>query len=685
MGRGILKDQPNRLPSSARHFAGASIIRTRPLRFKFNGHTVSAFEGDTVFSALIASGFDAVGTRDGFPLALSQRHAPPIWPFAQQRSPAQALPMERTPVTAGAHYVTWGAGGLSRVSAVVGRLKNVRSLGLDLDNAAVMQRPWLDGGTARSIATDAVIVGAGIAGMTAALALSKAGMQVTLVEARQQLGGHARLFGSQEGQETPDQSIARLVAAIAQDHTITVMLSTQAIAARPGAVRVHSVAVTKGEPVAETLDLRASRIVLATGVIERLPIFAGNRLPGVWPSLDAYDLAGQFGVWPGKTTLFATATSVAYRLAMLASDAGISVPRIMDARLDPQSRFVEFAKAYGITMANGTLAGEAKLATKDRQLSVLAQSSLHRSSQPETPLLADRLVLSGGWQPDLTLWHMAGGGSRWDPDSARLAPNLEGPRGIALAGSAAGYLSGHACLQSGKAAAAQLLGRRRITVEERLIDPIYETPDGPAPVAQPAQDSAAPAFLDSGQSYIERPAQEKSPWPAWVPFIKRPPAWSLADTPQPLALGDIAAGTQLGAIPPESAGIVAQERVALIAIEDEQPASPITAATDAAPAVPHYLGGRFGPDSVTHGLVPAEQRRLEIGALIYADADETDPFKAIGVVIRAGANGSEALLAAQALARKTAYVREGNRAFAVCFADTAGDLGPALGGGPSAP
>lgn len=682
-----MKDQPHRLPAGIRHFAGAAITRSRPIRFKLNGQVIPAFEGDTVLSAVLANGFDTLGLRAGMPIALTYRHAPPIFPGAHAGDPLKALPMERTPVTPGAQYETIAAGGFSRVGAAVSRLRGTRSLGLDLDNPSAMHRPWLQAKPDASIDTDVVIVGGGIAGMTAAIAASKAKQKVTLIEAGGQLGGYARLFGSQDGQETPDQSITRLFEAIAQDHTITVMLGTEALALRPGVVRAHSVGITNGEVRARICDFVAPRVVLATGCVERLPIFPGNRQPGVGTSLESYGLAHAFGVWPGRSTLFATAGNIAYRLAMLASDAGISVTRILDARTDPQSRFVEFAKAYGITMAPGTIVGEVSTAAKGRGLSVAPQWALQQTLQPHAPLQADRVVLCGGWQPDLTLWHMAGGASRWNDATTRLEPESEGPKGVALAGSAAGYLSHHACLQSGKSAVAQLLGRRRITVEERLVDPIYETPDTAPSVAKQIARTAAPAFLDGGTSYIERPELGPTRWLDRLPFGKRKPAWSLADMAQPLALGDIAAGTQLGAIPAESAGIVAQERVALVAVKTPKAQPAETSPPETRAGLPAYLGGRFGDRSVIRSVAPQEPRRLQTGALIYADVDQSDPFRAIGVLMRGGDEGALALLASGSGSGTAAFVREDNRSFPIRILEqqVSQDLAPALGSSAGSP
>ncbi|MBU2367320.1 MAG: (2Fe-2S)-binding protein, partial [Alphaproteobacteria bacterium] len=74
-----MRDNPNRLGTEADHLLqGSAIDRSRPLRFRLNGREVSGFVGDTVLSAVLASGIDTVGKRGGVPLALSAHHAPAI-------------------------------------------------------------------------------------------------------------------------------------------------------------------------------------------------------------------------------------------------------------------------------------------------------------------------------------------------------------------------------------------------------------------------------------------------------------------------------------------------------------------------------------------------------------------------------------------------------------------------------
>jgi len=653
-----MKGQPHRLGAGQpHHLHGTAIDRSRPLQFRLDGRPISGFAGDTVLSAVLASGVDTLGRRQGASMALTARHAPTISFTALANDHQRTLPMERTPATDGADYVTTSR---RRAGNLLARwMGRGRSLGMDLDQPDALARPWLGSPAEPGPEADLVVIGGGVAGLAAALAAGKRGLRVVLAEAAPALGGRSRFFGTQEGEETPDQAIARLTQAVDKSDAVTVLPGTLAFALRPGVVRLHQVDMLEGTPTGRVIDIHAPHIVLATGALERLPVFPGNRLPGVSGAMEAFELAYAYGVWPGASTLLATSSSPAYRLAMLGSDAGITVPRIIDSRARPQSRFIEFSKAYGITQAAGTIVAAATPASKGNGLTVSPQLAMEGYVRAEPAIEVDRLVVCGGWQPDLTLWHMAGGESGWHQGRSRLEPH-GGPPGIALAGSAAGWLSLSACVASGRDAVDALLGRQRRAVEEHLIDPIYETPDDPAPIGDRPDEGAPPAYLDGGLRYIERPRLRASRWPGWLPFAPQPPGWSLADTPQPLGIADIAAGVQLDAIPAASAGIVAQERVAMVAIDNGNEAQDRTA--PAPPLPPPYLAGRY-PGAALWLVAPHDSRRLDVGALIFANADETDPLRAIGVIVRSVDDGAVALVSGSA--GQTASVREPGRAVGI--------------------
>lgn len=627
-----MKGQPNRLPAdAARGFGGSAIDRKIPLTFQLNGRQFSGFAGDTILSALLAAGVDTSGEHLEAPIGLVPGATPAVYPAAHRGDPAHAAPMDAMPAINGAELVTLGGARLNPIARLFG---TSRTLGLSLDQPNLLDEPWRALPAQAAKNADIVVVGGGVAGMSAALAAARLGQRVILVEASPQLGGHSGLFGTQDGEDAPEVSIAKLREAVAATKTITALTRTRAYAIRTGLLRVHTIENAETSPRPAVLDIAAKHIIIATGARERLPIFSGNRLPGVIGSLSAYELATRYGVWAGRSALVATGSNFAYRLAMLASDAGITLPRVIDNRPGPSSRFIEFSRAYGMIQQPGALITGVE-ATKTG----LAVSTDREHAEP---LQTQRLIVCGGWQPDLTLWHIAGGASVWNHERHRLEPAGQ-IEGIILAGSAAGYLTRRGCIASGVDAVNALLGRQRKPVDDHVIDPIYESPDAPTAIAPPRD--GAPAYLDSGAEFLTRPQPAPK---TFLGLFKRKKAGltALSEAPQPLAINDVAAGVNLGLIPPEAAGVVAHERVALVALGAPAETKPDTEETPPAPTdVPPYLNGRFGPDAVVARIALAEQRRLEAGALIFDSPDADGPFAAVGVILRPHENGAMALLA----------------------------------------
>ena len=643
-----MKRQPHRLPS---HLAlgGTALDRRLPLQFRLDGRVIRGFDGDTVLSAVLAAGIDTLGEYQHSPIALSLRTAPAILPRSAGGDLSHALPMARTPATNGADYVTLGpriAGRwLSRLTS--GR----RSLGLALDQPLPL--PWREQASEPGPACAVLVVGGGVSGMTAALRAAKAGKKVVLLEALPRLGGHAPLFGRIDGEEAPEASIARLTAAIAATDAITVLTRAEAFAIRPGLVRVHLVQSVGDAPTSRILEILPAHIVLATGAIERLPVFAGNCLPGIVGALAAFHLAHEYGVWPGRSALFATVSSPAYRLAMLAMDSAIAVPRILDGRPEPNSRFIEFAKAYRMTQAPGTIPAAA--AQLGGRLTISPRLDLGEFSHQEPDISVDRLVVCGGWQPDLRLWHMAGGTSAWTAATARLEAQ-SGPSTIALAGSAAGYRSHEAVMASGADAIAQLLGRKRHPIVETPVEPFYETPDAPTPLAPAPEGLKAPAFFDSGISYLAAPRPRRRTF--WR--SRQLSAWTLDAA---LEISDIAALVQLGLVPPAHAGMLAQERIAMIPLGTPAAQAPARPQTS---AIPRHLHARLGKNPQIWSIAPLEARLLEVGALIYRDETTRDPLQALGVVLSSDETGTVALLrSGSAALNQGAIVREPGRVTAI--------------------
>lgn len=634
--------QPNRLEAGSHALGGRLIDRARPIGFTLNGRAIAGFAGDTVLSATLANGITAAGTRDGAALGLSEDFSLSVIPTGGDLS--SALPMARLPAIDGADLTSVGARASKRTpGGLLGAARNLlfgpgRTLGHIFDRASALAGPWVDQAPETTEQADLAVVGGGVAGMSAALAAAHLGERIVLVERSAALGGLVDYFGAAEGEEPVDSLIARLSAEIAAQPNITVHLNTDAFGLYDRELHLHQVTVMDGVARGRVVAVDARRIVLATGARERLPVFANNRAPGVITACAAYALAERYGVWMGRKSLVATAGNAAYRLARLARDADREVLRIVDLRRQPQSRFIDFAKAYGIPLARGLQPHATETAGANLAGLWVRFSDSETAVVEGEPIWTEQFIVSGGWQPALTLWHMAGGGSRWNEDAARIdaAGAVEG---VALAGSVAGYQTSTACMQSGAASVAGLFARRQGAVEDHPLSSIYETPDAPTSIARVG--ASGLCYLDSGYSLTVRPAPPRPRrWPRLS--FQSGMRFPFAEQTHALSISDISAAVQMGAVPPADAAGVAAERcvmagdlVGAARNYAGPPAPPLVQ-----PSVPAYLCGRFGPQQVIWIVAAVDGRTFEPGCAIHARTDTSDPRLAIGVVL-GGMTGSE--------------------------------------------
>jgi sarcosine oxidase subunit alpha len=653
-----VSELPYRLPAGSPHgFGGTAIDRKRPIRFRIDGRPIDGFAGDTVLSALLAAGIVAVGARSGEPVGLDARTAPPVVIAGPRERRGGALPMARTPALDGAELATVGrfAGGLRSVLDGL-RRRPAGSLGLRLGDGAAFTGPWHRARPDRTIATDLLVVGGGIAGMSAAASTRG---RVLLVERGPQLGGVARFFGSVEGEEAPEEAIARLGDQLAARGNAETMTSAEVLALSGTDALVHRVWVEGGVPHGEVIRIEARRVVLATGCLERLPVFAGNRLPAVRGVLEAHHLATRYGVWLGRRAAFATPHNFTYRFALHAREAGIEVQRVADPRLSPRSRYIDFCKASGLPLAAAVAVSRASSRRGTTPLDVGFSVAIEDIAQDGTPLTTDLLVAAGGLQPDLSLWLAAGGSAGWDGRRSLFEP-AGSVRGVVLAGAATGLRGTAAAIASGEAAISTLSGRRPPNIADRVIDAAYESDDAPTPISRAVAIPGAPAFLDGGTTFTTLAAALSQRHGGKPQLLARAIRFSI---------GDIAAAVELGAVPQDAAGELVSERC-VIGGEiihrawrvDNPPLDPGVA------PVPSYLHGRFGADPRRCILMVADSRRFEPGCLIFPSSDLTDPARAIGVVYAAAPGGRSGGLALMGVVPgaigATVFVRDAGRSVA---------------------
>ncbi len=333
---------------------------------------------------------------------------------------------------------------------------------------------------------DVLVAGGGLAGIAAAQAAAARGLRVILMEAQGHWGGRAPVDGVTVGGKPADAWTDAAIAALAAQDGVTLRLNTSVFG-----VHDHGyvlAAERRDGPVRERLwRIRAKRVVMATGAIERPLSFAGNDVPGVMLAAAVRDYVVNFAVSPGDRTVVVTNNDDAYRTAIALHRAGLAVPAILDARPQADGPLPQEARALGLRVLPGH--GIARVRGGKRVTAVQVCLQAGEGSVVEE-IACDAVAMSGGWSPAVHLWSHCGGKLIWDeagamfrPDPARPPVTHDGSPMVIPAGAANGALHAAACLADAQAALGGSPGADTANAPaEQPLAPVWLMPQG-APVA----------------------------------------------------------------------------------------------------------------------------------------------------------------------------------------------------------
>jgi sarcosine oxidase, subunit alpha len=396
---------------------GGRIDRSVTLHATLDGRPLTGHPGDTLASALLAAGrievapsiyrgrprgIVAAGPEE--PNALVGVHGPHGEPLL----PATTVPL---------------AEGLSaRLLSGVGRLEPGTAAG----------RHDKSFGHA-----DVLVVGAGPAGLAAALAASAGGARVVLADEGAEPGG--RLLAEppdQPGSPGPGWPAAAL-AELAGRPEVRVLTRTCAFSLeRTGGTACVLLDQQRDGGARRLWQLRVARVVVATGALQRPLVFAGNDRPGVMLAAAVSEYLHRYAVLPGRRAVVATVDDSGHRTALDLHRAGVEVAAVLDTR--PASAAADAVRAEGIEVFPGTAVARA---LGERRVRGVVLEDGRR-------LDCDLLAVSGGWSPTAHLYSQARGVLRWDDGRAAFLP--DGPAGcVEAVGAAAGRPAPADCLADG--------------------------------------------------------------------------------------------------------------------------------------------------------------------------------------------------------------------------------------------
>ena len=285
-------------------------------------------------------------------------------------------------------------------------------------------RAWA--ASARHVDADVCVVGAGAAGLDAACRALRAGTRVLLIEQQPWVGGALRWRDrAVEGVAGADWIAARLAELEAGGATVltrTTALATYDHGSVVGIERgVDASASSNGE---RAWIVRARRMLLATGALQRPLVFEDNDRPGVMLADAALAYLRLYGVRAGERTVVATIDDSAYELAAVLVEAGARC-EIVDSR--PAGAATERARAAGLVVHDG-----------ERVEAALGRSVVDGVRLASGRVIeADLVAMSGGWTPQIHLYCHAHGRPRWDATLGAFVPGTQ-VEGLAVVGAANG-------------------------------------------------------------------------------------------------------------------------------------------------------------------------------------------------------------------------------------------------------
>jgi len=481
---------------------GGLVDRGVEIDFRFDGHVYRGHPGDTLASALLANGIRVLGR--------SFKYHRPRGVLTDGSAEPNAL------VTVGT-----GAGAEPNVRATVQELhgglearsqNRWPSLGFDLMAVNDLAAPFLGAGFyyktfmwpraaweklfepvirraaglgalsgahnpdryERAFAfCDLLVIGAGPAGLMAALTAAEAGADVILADEDSLPGGRLNAETLEVGGEAGHAWAAATVARLEAMPNVRIMRRTSVTGAYDGGIfgaleRVghHLSRRPVGLPLECFWRIAAKRAVLAAGALERHIAFRNNDRPGVMLASAVRSYVNRWGVAPGRAvTIFGNGDD-AHRTAADLKAAGIHIAALIDSRPGATCDLgVPFHAGAQVTGAEGRTGLEA--------ITIASPAGTDR-------IRTDCLAVTGGWNPNLHLTCHLNGRPTWDDRIAAFVPTNGAVPWLHPAGAANGAFSTAAALRQGADAAATALDAIGITA--RTPD-LPETEDDPYRIA----------------------------------------------------------------------------------------------------------------------------------------------------------------------------------------------------------
>ena len=326
---------------------------------------------------------------------------------------------------------------------------------------------------------DLLIIGAGPTGLTAAYEAAKAGLEVIIIDENRHAGGS--LGYNRAGSKTSTNYLKDLLIKVTNEPNITLRTSAYAAGYYPD----HLIPVVEAAGISK---IRAKAVIVASGAFEQPPVFRYNDLPGVMLGSAAQRLIYRYSVRPFNSGIVVTANDYGYRVAIDLLESGTQVLALVDLRggahgglhaVDLHNRGVKIYPGHCVYEA---LATSDKSRVKGAVICAYDDKQNVASIKNKFTLECDGIVMSAGWAPAAALLYQAGTSMKYDYEVQQFIPSRL-PEGVFAAGKVNGIYDLDQRMRDGTRAASEVL---RYLGHQAVKQPIEKhtgiSPSHPYPV-----------------------------------------------------------------------------------------------------------------------------------------------------------------------------------------------------------
>ncbi len=275
---------------------------------------------------------------------------------------------------------------------------------------------------------DTLIVGSGVSGLYAAKIAASKNLKVLLVEQEAQTGGailssnkHENKINGKNQTEWKHQILDELKKA----KNVKIITSTTLFAYMHYnyLLAIQDLQPSKGKDKKNSIrqviwKIRAKKVILATGSIERPLTFNNNDRPGIMLANSVSKYLNGYGVKLGKDIVIFTNNDSAYQTAIDFHHHNINIAAVVDVRNNIESDIPLKVRNLGIKIYSGSIISNT---TGRRKIKTVHIKKINENNVKV--LNCDLLCMSGGWSPTVHLFTQSRGKLKFRDEDSCFIPH----------------------------------------------------------------------------------------------------------------------------------------------------------------------------------------------------------------------------------------------------------------------